>query len=86
MSQRLNYFQVSNKAMEPLIASEKYIASCYKTKKSLSAELVELIKIRVSQINRCAYCIEMHTKDALAIGISSQKIFSLDAWEDSPFF
>jgi AhpD family alkylhydroperoxidase len=48
--------------------------------------LRELVRIRASQINGCAYCIDMHTKDARAIGESEQRIYSLPAWRETPFF
>ncbi len=48
--------------------------------------LRELVRIRVSQLNGCAYCIDMHTKDARAIGESEQRIYALSAWREAPFF
>lgn len=52
----------------------------------LDPELVELVKVRVSQINRCAYCLDMHTKDALAAGERPQRLFALSAWREAPFY
>jgi AhpD family alkylhydroperoxidase len=49
-------------------------------------KLRELVRIRASQLNGCAYCIDMHTKDARAIGESEQRIYALTAWRDTPFF
>jgi len=49
-------------------------------------QLRELVRIRASQLNGCAYCIDMHTKDARAIGESEQRIYALNAWRDAPFF
>jgi AhpD family alkylhydroperoxidase len=48
--------------------------------------LLELVKVRVSQINGCAYCLDMHTKDARAHGESEQRLYALSAWRDAPFF
>jgi AhpD family alkylhydroperoxidase len=48
--------------------------------------LYELVKIRASQINGCAYCLDMHTKDARAMGESEQRIYALNAWRETPFF
>jgi AhpD family alkylhydroperoxidase len=48
--------------------------------------LRELVRIRASQINGCAYCIDMHTKDARAIGVTEQRIYGLPAWEETPYF
>lgn len=52
----------------------------------LPALLREMIKIRASQINRCAYCIDMHTQEALRIGETPRRIFALSAWKESPLF
>jgi len=86
MKQRLNYFKFSPGAMNCMMTMEKYISSCYKEKKTLEHKLVELVKIRVSQINGCAYCIDMHTKDARAILEEEQRIYGLSAWKESPFY
>ncbi|MFF3845124.1 carboxymuconolactone decarboxylase family protein [Streptomyces sp. NPDC002328] len=55
-------------------------------KKGLDARLVELVKVRASQINRCALCVDMHSKDALAAGESVERIVQLSAWEESEHF
>lgn len=86
MSQRLNYFKVAPKAMEIFFSLEKYISTIYKEKKSLDYSLIELVKIRVAQVNGCAFCLDMHTKDARAAGETEQRIFALNAWKDAPFF
>src|SRR5215470_18756836 len=52
----------------------------------LDARLRELVRIRASQINGCAYCIDMHTKDARAVGESEQRLYALPAWRETPFF
>src|SRR5919197_783926 len=52
----------------------------------LERSLIELVKIRASQINGCAYCIDMHTLDARASGESEQRIYALSAWHETPFF
>ena len=52
----------------------------------LDRTLYELVKIRASQVNGCAYCIDMHTKDARAMGESEQRIYALNAWRETPFF
>ena len=52
----------------------------------LDKRLFELVKIRASQINGCAYCLDMHTKDARAAGESEQRIYALSAWRETPFF
>jgi AhpD family alkylhydroperoxidase len=58
-----------------------YLAHC-----GLEKSLLELVKIRASQINGCAYCIDMHTKDARAAGETEQRIYLLNAWREAPFY
>lgn len=52
----------------------------------LAAPLLELVRMRASQINGCAYCLDMHSKDARAAGESEQRLYALDAWRETPFF
>ena len=52
----------------------------------LEHKLLELVKLRASQINGCAYCLDMHSKDARALGETEQRIYTLDAWRETPFF
>lgn len=61
---------------------EQYSRTRFEKERSL----LELVKIRASQINGCAYCIDMHTKDARARGESEQRLYLLDAWRESPFY
>ncbi|CAL9445081.1 carboxymuconolactone decarboxylase family protein [Streptomyces sp. enrichment culture] len=56
------------------------------SRKGLDPKLLELVKIRASQLNRCAFCLDMHSKDALAAGESVERIVQLAAWEESPHF
>ena len=81
--------------METRIDVKKYIGSnlakallnfSFETHKSLEPSLLNLIDIRASQINGCAYCLDMHTKDARAAGETEQRIYTLDAWRETPFF
>ena len=58
----------------------------YQTYSGLEPSLLELVKLRASQINGCAYCLDMHTKDARARGESEQRLYLLDAWRESPFY
>src|SRR2546423_706047 len=53
---------------------------------SLPHALLELVKMRASQINRCAYCLDMHSKDAIALGVPPQKLYVLDGWREAPFY
>lgn len=71
----------STDAYRAMLGVEKYLAQC-----SIEKSLRELIKLRVSQINRCAYCIDMHWKDARAAGEAEQRLYSLPAWRESPYY
>src|SRR5580698_9545525 len=52
----------------------------------IEGQLLELVKMRASQINECAYCLDMHSKDARAAGESEQRLYALSAWREAPFF
>ena len=81
MENRINIQQLEPEAYKAMLGLENYLATT-----SLTDIEKELIKIRTSQINGCAYCIEMHTKDALGYGETHQRIFALSAWWESPLF
>ena len=81
MESRINVHQLAPKAYEILIEMEKYMATM-----DVSLQLRELIKMRASQINKCAYCLEMHTLDARKAGETELRIYALPAWEESPHF
>jgi AhpD family alkylhydroperoxidase len=67
--------------MQAMLALQSYV-----NRSGLPPSLLELVKIRASQINACAYCLDMHTKDARANGESEQRIYVLSAWRETPFF
>ncbi|TRZ46428.1 carboxymuconolactone decarboxylase family protein [Robertkochia solimangrovi] len=81
METRIQIDQVVPEAIRSMLTLERFVQSS-----SLSKVQMELIKIRASQLNKCAYCINMHTRDALKIGISQERIFLLNAWEESDLF
>lgn len=81
MEKRLNLQAVEPNAYKPMLALEQYVQQSQIPKKQL-----ELIKIRASQINGCAYCLDIHTKDALKLGESPQRIFLLNAWRETELF
>lgn len=81
MSKRIDLAQVQPNALTAMLSLESYLSDV-----ELSNELKEIIKIRSSIINKCAYCIQMHTTEALKIGITQQKLFALSAWQESPLF
>jgi AhpD family alkylhydroperoxidase len=81
--------------MHPRIDVTKYLglgvgramlALSHETAKLMDPRLFELVKIRASQLNGCAYCIDMHTKDARLAGETEQRIYALSAWRETPFF
>jgi AhpD family alkylhydroperoxidase len=81
MEPRINYQKVAPGAYEPMLALGNYVR-----KSGLEESLVNLICLRASQINGCAYCIDMHWKDLRAAGESEQRLYGLDAWEESPYY
>ena len=81
MTQRIDYGKVSPGALNAMLGLEKYLF-----KSSLERSLKELIKMRASQINGCAYCIDMHSKDARAAGETEQRLYGLSAWRETPFY
>ncbi|MEM0157069.1 MAG: carboxymuconolactone decarboxylase family protein [Thermoplasmataceae archaeon] len=78
---RLNYAETSPDLYKALLGLEAYVHSS-----ELEDSLLELVKLRASQINRCGWCIDMHTKDALANGETAQRLFLVSAWSESPQF
>jgi AhpD family alkylhydroperoxidase len=81
MQPRFNSFAISPDGYKAMAGLEQYLAKC-----GLEAKLIHLIKLRVSQINGCAYCIDMHWKDLRALGEGEQRLYGLDAWEESPYY
>ncbi|QSO52386.1 carboxymuconolactone decarboxylase family protein [Alicyclobacillus curvatus] len=81
MQLRLSMKSVNPEGYSAMVGLERYISGI-----SLDAKLKELIKIRASQINGCAFCIDMHTKDARKLGESERRIYALNAWREAPFF
>ena len=81
MEPRLDYRKFSAEPLNALLSLEKYIAGC-----GLDHTFVHVLKLRASQINGCAYCIDMHSIDARAEGETEQRLYALDAWRETPFF
>ncbi|KRF43718.1 carboxymuconolactone decarboxylase family protein [Paenibacillus sp. Soil787] len=81
MEVRLTYSQVNPEALQTMLKLEGFIKTS-----GLDAKLYELIKIRASQINGCAYCIDMHTRDLRNMGETEQRINLLTAWREAPFY
>jgi AhpD family alkylhydroperoxidase len=78
---RVNIMKVSPAAYEAMRGLEAYIR-----KSSIEPQLVHLIKMRASQINGCAYCLDMHSKEARADGETEQRLYLLDAWRETSFY
>lgn len=78
--------RVSIKNVEPAAYTAMYGLERYIRETHLDKKLLELIKIRASQINGCAYCVDLHTRDARALGETEQRIYALSVWHDTPFF
>ena len=82
MEPRINFYKAAPEATKAMRGLEHYINQS----SGLEPSLRELIKTRASQINGCAYCIDMHTKDARAAGETEQRLYALNAWQETPFF
>ena len=81
MQPRIDYRKYAQEPLKHMLGLEKYIAES-----GLEPKLVHLIKMRASQINSCAYCLDMHSIDARAAGESEQRLYTLEAWRETPFF
>lgn len=81
MKVRLNPYQTAPDAMKPFMAAEAYLKEC-----GLEHSLIELIKMRASQINGCAFCLDMHSRDARKAGESEERLYMLNAWHESSRF
>ena len=81
MAERMNYSAVAPNAYRSMLGMQKYLASS-----SIDFALHELIKIRVAQVNGCAYCVDVHTRDARAHGEDEYRLHQLAVWRESPVF
>jgi AhpD family alkylhydroperoxidase len=80
MEQRMRLDVVAPEAMKAMLELEKYV------RKTVDNKLLELIKLRASVLNGCAYCVDMHSTDALREGEQARRLFAVSAWRESPFF
>jgi len=78
---RIDYAKAAPGALEAMYGLEKYVRQS-----GLEPALLELVKLRASQINGCAFCVDMHTKDARARGETEQRLYAVVVWRDTPFF
>lgn len=81
MEPRINYVKVAPGVVEAMLGLSNYLR-----KSGLEESLLNLVCLRASQINGCAFCIDMHWKDMRAAGDSEQRLYGLDAWEESPYY
>lgn len=81
MQARLDIRHAPPGALKTMMGFETYLSGC-----GLPRELLDLVYLRASQINGCAYCIDMHSKDLRARGETEQRLYMLDAWRESPFY
>ncbi|WHZ20722.1 MAG: 4-carboxymuconolactone decarboxylase domain/alkylhydroperoxidase AhpD family core domain protein [Rhodanobacteraceae bacterium] len=81
MTQRIDYRKASPDGFKAMLSMQAHVDNC-----GIEHSLLELVKMRASQINGCAYCLDMHSKDARAAGETEQRLYLLDAWRESPFY
>jgi AhpD family alkylhydroperoxidase len=81
MEARFNYFKAAPGAFKAMLGLGQYLQEC-----GLEESLLNLMHLRASQINGCAYCLDMHWKDLRAAGENEQRLYSLDSWRESPFY
>src|SRR5512132_563818 len=81
MQPRIDITSINPGAIHAMLGLTRYLSQS-----SLEPTLLDLIRLRASQINGCAYCIDMHWKDLRAAGESEQRLYGLDAWEESPYY
>lgn len=81
LTPRMNPYKAAPAAYKPLIELQAYTDQC-----GLEPSLLELVKTRASQINGCAFCLEMHTREARAAGESEARLYLLNAWHESPLY
>ena len=81
MNTRIDYGRTANGIYDAMDALDQYLATC-----GLNEPLAHLVRLRASQLNGCAYCIDMHWKDLEALGERAQRLYSLDAWRECPYY
>ena len=81
METRINLMNVNPGIVQSMLGLEKQVS-----KSGLDHRLLDLVRMRASQINGCAYCLDMHSKDARAAGETEQRLYGLDAWRETPYY
>src|SRR5665213_1235512 len=80
MKSRVDFYKVAPEGVKAMLGIEEYVT------KNIDATLLTLLKLRASQINHCAYCLDMHWKDARAEGETEQRLYGLSAWRETPYY
>ncbi|MCF2532824.1 carboxymuconolactone decarboxylase family protein [Yinghuangia soli] len=80
MQQRMNMFEVAPEGYKAVLGLEQYVRA------NVDHTLLELVKLRASMLNNCAFCVDMHSTDALKAGEDVRRLFAVSAWRESPFF
>ncbi len=81
MAARINYEKIAPEAIQAMQKLEEYVR-----KSGIERSLLELVRLRASEMNGCAYCVDMHTQDARAQGETEQRLYAVTVWRDTPFF
>jgi AhpD family alkylhydroperoxidase len=81
MEARIDLMQVAPGIIQAMLGLEKHVRQA-----GLDPRLLDLVRMRASQINGCAYCLDMHSKDARAAGETEQRLYGLDAWRETPYY
>jgi AhpD family alkylhydroperoxidase len=81
MKARIDFMHISPGIMHAMLGLERQVQ-----KGGLDSKLLDLVRMRASQINRCAYCLDMHSKDARADGETEQRLYGLNAWRETPYY
>jgi AhpD family alkylhydroperoxidase len=81
MMQRIDYNHLAPGALAAMLGVQRYV-----DQHSIEKPLLELVKLRSSQLNGCAYCVDMHSKDARALGETEQRLYAVAVWREAPFF
>jgi AhpD family alkylhydroperoxidase len=81
MKPRIDVLRVAPRAVQTMLGLQSHVNAS-----GIEHPLLELVKMRASQINGCAYCLDMHSKDARAAGESEQRLYGLDAWREAPYY
>lgn len=81
MDKRIDYYSASKEAMEAMLSLEKSVSRL-----GLEPQLLELVKLRASQINGCAFCVDLHTREARQAGETERRLYAVSVWRETPFF